>query len=120
MNLEESMKTYIARLSHEHNEKDFVKILKNELQDFEVCYKFQNVFYGELVLKKVVKGTVVTRVYHLTDFTCDFINMSNTESTNDVLDSKVKKLYFSFMNRHFSDYKSNYLKNVNVKVVKTL
>lgn len=114
------MKTYIARLSYEHYENDFVKILKNELQDFEVCYNFQNVFYGELVLKKVVKGTVVTRVYHLTDFTCDFVNTSNPESSNEVLDGKVKKLYFAFMNRHFPDYKSNYLKNVNAKVVKTL
>ncbi len=116
------MRTYIDRLNSEHHERNLIRTFKNEMSNIEVQYTYENNFYGELVLRKT-DDSVIVRVYHLTDFTCDAINHPanlDYRSALEFPDSKIKKIYISFMNRTFSDYKENYLKATNEQARKDL
>lgn len=117
------MKTYIQRLNDEHKERSLIRAFQNEFPNVEVQYIYQNNFYGELVLKIHEEDNVVERVYHLTDYTCDVINdmaKLNTGSACEFSDGRVKKIYVTFMNRNFSDYREDYFKNINKQVHKDL
>ena len=117
------MITYIERLNRKNRGYQLINTFENELINVEVQYTYENCFYGRLVLRKKLEDDVVVRVYHLTDFTCDPINdPANLDyrSALEFSDSKVRKIYITFMNRTFSDYKEAYLNETNFQARKNL
>ena len=117
------MSTYIDRLSNEGKERKLIKAFENELLNVKVFYSRENPFCGKLTLRKEYNDGAVARVYHLTDYTCDLTNHSanfDERSIRAFSDEKVKRIYISFMNRTFSDYKQNYLNVTNAQARKDL
>ncbi len=105
------MKTYIEKLNKENKEKELARAFKNEFLNIKVQYTYENCFYGELILRREFEDDVVLRVYHLTDFTCNVVNAANLDyrSALEFSDSKVRKIYISFMNKTFPNYRDDYL-----------
>lgn len=117
------MNTFIQRLHLEKKERGLVKALKNAFPNADIQYLYQNNFYGELVLRKLEDESVVVRVYHLTNYDCELVNdFANLDyrSALEFSDKKVKKAYISYMNRTFSDYKQEYLKNTQKQALEDL
>lgn len=117
------MVIYIEELWKNNNNKNLIKIIKKEYPNTDVHLNYISPFYSELILNKDVSDGRVVRIYRLYDYDCitpnEFANL-DYRSAIYFSDEKIKRIYITFMNNNFKDYKDNYLKNISNKALEDL
>jgi len=114
------MNLYIKAINMTNNAENLEKYFENNFHGIRAFYMRNTTFAASLILKDYADYLIGE--YMLTNYDCVQKHRPFDEIKSEIkvtLD-QVRKTYIQFMNKTFSDYKSNYLEDRNKSVLEDM